>query len=433
MNVGPLLSNRYILSLAIFTLLAGLVVKSTSDAELLADTNAINSLKIADTLIKPDAENAGRSNASDFRQAAGYPFVISWLAQLSPEFRAAITCHAEPHSCENGKFTLLIRIQYLLAIVGLLAIFATAYVLTQSWAVAILTLVFAFMAGSYGTYAGQVSPLVWINALVATGLLALALAANRGWRSSTLVSGIAFAAAAALQPQLFFVAAITVLFIWLAGDRLYPTLQNSKSHAVAFAAGFGLCAACLYLLSQAGTLGVALLDHSNFKFSERAQLSNLDAQHQLGLLLTPIPILGGLFEWAFGLPGPMAIEDAAAMANTTASVGAHALATPGILLRGLYCGTPILTLLGLLHIYPLFEFSREDARLGPVVLVAAPIIATVLVNALLSGNRPEHNPGLVFLLTFATAYLVGRTEIRRNFWRDYSANLPANERYSADR
>nr|MCH9765954.1 hypothetical protein [Alphaproteobacteria bacterium] len=95
---------------------------------------------------------------------------------------------------------------------------------------------------------------------------------------------------------------------------------------------------------------------------------------------------------------------------------------PSVLMHGLWAGTPILSLLGLLHLKPLLAYSRNDQRPLPILLVFVAVISLLVFNTLLTGNQRGNNLGLVFLYTYATAYLVARMDVRRQLDEQHVAS-----------
>ncbi len=373
-----LLQNRCTLTVVMLTVMAVLVAyKTVQTKPFQTDTHGVvslQSLKLAQDLTRAEPPEPGDRDQHSYTSGAGYPIVIAALASFDHKLKSALHCHQQQVTCDPGAFKSLFALQYVFALLSLVAIFLLAWVLSRSWSVALLTLIFAFVAGSFGGLAGLLSPLIWLQTLMFFFLLFLALAATRDDVKWTLAAGVTLGCGALFSPQLLVVGIVSTVSVWLIGKGRHLNLRHPLAHAGALAIGTLSVATAVAVFLHAADLKAVMWQQLIHNTSERLTESN----DLLSYLIT----------------------------------------TPGIFLRGLWVGTPILTLLGLIHLPSLLKFSREDARLGPTLLVAIPILSLVLVNALLTANRPAYNVGLVFLLCYATAYLVGRTEIRRKFWED---------------
>lgn len=371
-----LFQNRVVLTSIIFAVLATMVAYKTVHTEPFPDglqgQMSKHGLELAHHLLDADSPTPEFSSVG-----AGYPIVIATIAHFDPNLKPALSCDVGQDQCDPGNFTSLFAVQYGLALVGLGAVFLSAFVLSRSWGVAVLTLIFAFIAGSHGALAGLVSPLIWQQTLMLLFLLALALAATRDDMRLTLAAGVAFGLTALFSPHLFIAAPFIVLSFGLLAKTQRLTLSRPYTQTLTLIVGMAVAPAVV----RSSPWSVELV--------------NTAWDYVASHLVQRLPMNTSGAHWTYYL-----------------------IATPGVFVRGLWVGTPILTVLGLIHLPSLLKFSREDARLGPTLLVAVPILSLVVINTLLTANRPEYNVGLVFLLTYATAYLIGRTDVRRKFWAD---------------
>ena len=406
------------IALLIAAIAAMVAIKTVSTTELAPGLADRASFALAERLTVEGNGAWSSQGVRTIATAPGYALVLSQLANWDPNLAAGLHCHQRGVRCDSQAFASLFFIQYGLALIGLAALFLCAWVLSRSWSVALLTLILAFVAGAHGLLAGQLSPLIWPQSLFLVFLLCAALASTRDdWRWAG-AAGIAVGLATLFLPQLLVVGLVTALSLWWIGRSSYLNLKTPRSHALALLAGLGLVFAALSLHVQSATLFAAMSEDVKVQFSERLQFGALEFWSHLSLVFAPIPVIGAFFKWLFGGQSLEHVVQLAANATPHATLWSYLAATPGLLMRGLWVGTPILTTLGLLHIMPLLKFAREDVRLGPTLIVALPILSLVAINTMVTTNRPEHNVGLVFLLIYATAYLVGRTDIRRMFWAD---------------
>lgn len=408
--------NRTLVTALVFALVSVIVWYASQNAKAFDHPTAAQTLALAQDLTGSQFQS---DTGQDFVQPAGgvgYPLVIAALAGRDAKLASAIACHRHINSCDAGAFKSLFALQYGLALISLLAIFLAAWVASRSWSIAVITLIFAFIAGSYGALAGQVSPLIWPQTLMLVFLLFATLATTRDDVRWTLAAGLTLGVATLFLPQLLIVGLISaVSFSWF--GRLL-NLKHPSWHALSMVAGLGFAIVSV-LRSYPGTHLISVIEMQVMGGLEaRGRMSGLDGWNQLSLLLSPLPIIGKLLQSAFTLNSAEHIDVLATQTRAVGSFVAHVMATPGLFVRGLWAGTPILSVLGLLHIWPLLKFAREDLRFGPVLIVVIPTLALVLVNTLLTVNRPETNVGLVFLYALATAYLIGRNDVRRMFWAD---------------
>ena len=381
-----LFQNRTALTIYAFAILAVLAAYKTVQTESvqggLQGHIPAQSLQLAQDLMRTKPRKPDAPRQENFISDAGYGLVIAALAALDHKLKNALPCHKRTNACDPMQFKSLFAVQYAVAVAGLIAIFLLAWVLSRAWSVALLTLISAFVAGSYGGLAGQLSPLAWLQTLMLLFLVFVALAATRDDVRWTLVAGITLGCGVLFSPQLLLIGIISVMSFLLLGRGQHLDLAQPGWHAGALAFGITCVMAAVSIVLPFAELKSLIWQQVIHHASERFDLKR-DA---LSFILS----------------------------------------TPEVFMRGLWVGTPFLTVLGLVHLPSLLKFSREDARLGPTLLVAIPIVSLVVINTLVTGNRPDYNVGLVFLLCYATAYLIGRTEVRRKFWKDRNraAHMP---------
>jgi len=379
-SLQHLFQNRYTVTVIVFAVMSVLVGYKTIQTQTLPTQSLdANSIERAHHLVNGTPVSQLATDSKAHAKPLGYALTLAGLAKLNPQFRQTLSCTEPRFNCARSDFQFVVMVQYGIALLGLVAIFITAWTLSRSRNVALLTLILAFAAGSYGAIAGQMQPLVWSQSLMLVSLMCLTLAATRDDLKWTLSAGGTLGLTTLFLPQLIFVAVITALVMVLLCATRHLSLNHRYGHVLVFMVGFAAITATAYLSTTASwDPATALSDNLLALTTQRVALNR-----------------PGFQSWI-----------------------AYILATPGVFMRGLWVGTPILTVLGLIHLPSLLKFSLEDARLGPTLLVAIPILALVVINTLVTVNRPEHNVGLVFLLTYATAYLIGRTEVRRKFWQD---------------
>lgn len=347
----------------------------------------------------------------------GYALVLAALSVVDEDLRDALSGHADPDRCTRTAFRSLIVWQYGLAIAALVLMFWIATTLSRSWLVALATVVLAFLAGTYGSHAGLLSPLPWVKALVLFALGALAIGVDRDDVPWTSLAGCTFGAASLFMPEILIVCVLTAGLLLVARLIAHNALQTPHWHALSFVGAAFLVPGLVWWLGPQPSSIIEIwgqMLHENWR--ARLQWSALPTGDQLAVVLAPIPILGAGLQALFGLPS---IERLGLLAqNTDPNVGLiqYLVSTPGMALRGLWAGTPVVTLLGVIHLWPLLKYAKADQRFVPVVMVVGTVLLIGVVHALSGPNEPSHNVGLIFLLGFATAYVFGRSEVRRNFW-----------------
>lgn len=373
-RIESLVQNRTALTVIVFAVIAAMVAYKMVQTKPFLGYSTAQHLQLAQDLIRAKPLKPQLRNKERFISGAGYPLVIAALASFDHTLESGLHCQIRDVACDPSTFQGLFALQYGVALVGLIAIFLLAWVLSRSWGVALLTFILAFIAGSYGGLAGQLSPLIWLQTLMLLFLLFIALAATRDEMKWTFAAGLALGCGALFSSQILIVGIVSAISLLLIGRSRHLNLKHSLGHAGTLAIGAGGVAIAASAVLHAQELTSLLWQHFAHAASER-------------------------------IDGP-------------SDMLSYLIATPGIFMRGLWVGTPILSVLGLIHLPSLLKFSREDARLGPTLLVAIPILSLVVINTLVTANRPEYNVGLVFLLCYATAYLIGRTDVRRMFWAD---------------
>lgn len=421
-DLSSLFQNRTFITVLILTVLAVMVGIKTVRVTPFVDSQAKTTLSLSSNFsdqTETSQDVGGDTQISNPQPARSttYALVIAMVAEISPTLKQNLTCHESTPPCDKRAFTSLIILQYLLALISLVAVFLIAFTLSQSWKVANFTLVFAFIAGVYGGYAGLINDLIYSHTFMLLFLLGLALGVARDERRWTFVAGLALGSAALFLPVLWGVGLISAAcFFFVARVSNDLKVTHPNRHALALISGLGVVAACIAVSPYGAELRAAAIAHLQDGLIQRGRLSSLDGWHQLSLLLSPLPLVGNILQKILGLVPTQAIDAAAANVDGAGTLWSQLLATPGIFLRGLWVGSPILTLMGLAQIYPLVTFAREDLKLGPTLIVAIPVFAVVVLNAAFTANTPAYNVGLVFLLTYTTGYLIARAEVRRHFW-----------------
>ncbi len=445
--------NHCALTAIVFAIIAALVAyKTVQTASLPTNTIAANSIELAHKLVNGAQSAPATTNTGVHPTPPGYALALAGLAKINPALTQALSCTKPQFTCTRSAFQFVFIVQYGLALLGLLAILITAWALSRSWSVALMTLMLAFVAGSYGALAGQLTPLIWTQSLMLVSLMCLACGATRNDLRWTLAAGAVLGLTALFMPQLIIVGVITATSLILLTTTRRLNLNHQYGHASAVVVGLigMVTTACVFMPSSMDLANASLLNLVA-QLSERVAFNEVGIRSWITMILAPIPLVEGLSDLLFGSKTALvfqftaadsSVHRAAAEINAQAhthgstplaqycwlltsqvfgNVGSYLAATPGIFMRGLWVGTPILILLGLLHIPTLLRFSHEDLRFGPTLLVAIPVLSLVMINTLVTANRPEYNVGLVFLLTYATAYLIGRTDIRRKFWKETEA------------
>lgn len=406
----------------VFGLAAALIALSTyrvTDFEKSATTPAMTETLALASHLAHD-RRTGEPEAHDRIAPAGgigYAMILSAFAAVDANVQSGLSCHADKNRCARSQFRIVIIAQYLLAVAALGLMFWIAATLSRSWLVAITTVVLAFLAGTYGSQAGILSPLPWTKFLALCALGALAAGIHQDQPFFTGLAGVALGTATLFMPDLILVGVLTAALLLVVGFRVRGVMRAPASHALVFLVGALIIPTfTLVLHAQADVFFDVVSDELHENWIARLKWSALSASDQRALLLAPVPIVGAAVQAIFGIPSVEHLERIAASAEPAADAVAYLTATPGLFFRGLWAGTPIVTLLGVLHLWPLLSFSNADGRFGPIAVVAGMVFLIVFVHALIRPNAPEHNVGLIFLLGFASAYVFGRSEVRRNDW-----------------
>lgn len=401
-------------AIAVIAMLISIAAYRTAPVQ---DSAAETSLAIAAHLTSPGTA-VPDLNPLQRGAGVGYPEFLRLIMGRKLSQAEAADCSKLNKGCPDRNFYPVFIAQTVISIVGLIALFCTGYIVSKSWLVGILTMIFAFLAGSYGVFSGQLSPLAVPHAVMALALLFLSCAVEYRYKSAAFAAGLSLGLLGLFTPLAFVSGALTIIATGLLFAQFRSARGNSWTQPAVILIGFLLPVLWLFCSQNSGALQTVLLTQISQDIADQGNFAALGWHDHLGLLLTGIPIFGAAFETVFALPSIEVVEDAAnKVATPTRSFVDHVLATPSLAVRGLWVGSPILTLLGLLQLGTLLRFAKEDARLLPVLITFSPVLFLFAVNVFATANRPELNFGLIVLLVFSTAYLIGRTEIRRNFWR----------------
>ncbi len=379
----------------------------------------------------------GRS--SEMAVTPGYALILFGMALVDRNVDAAIACKVSGKRCADGaSFASVATLQLVCALLGLVFLFGVALRLSGSWEVAVLTLILAYIASRVGDFAGLIRPFVWPPLLTYAALYLLLEAHARRNAVFALGSGVVIAAAGLISPFMLILAPVAAGFLAIIGRHNHARFSGLLS-ALALLAGAST-AAVLLAFAHTHSYDVAAFARQITSFlSERVAYQAMGLEAWFASLLLPLPLIGGTLAILFsdettrlflGLhgPGTFALQGVATIYPQAAAssvsplaqyawvvntyiapnISAYLLVTPSLFMRGILAGANLIGLLGLFHLKTMFSYSRIDGRMGPLLLVCVPIAVLFALNLLLSANHFFQNPGLVFLYSYAIAYVAGR-------------------------
>ena len=368
----------------------------------------------------------------------GYALVLFGIANIDRRVAAAVECYAFQERCdEDRSFVPVVLVQLAVAVLGMILVFATAWRLSASWEVAMLTLLLVFLATRLGDFAAIVRPAIWLPFLTYLAFYLTAESIGRGNVLASIGAGMAIGVASLFMPQWIVmapVAAVAVAIFLGARGRRLPGVANGA--AVLLGASV---AGILTLYAQ--SLGYdpdALLRQMTAQLSERAAFQAMDLKAWLASLIIPVPLIGWFGELLFGeettrlfglwstgsysLFGAQVIyRDALENASTPLGqygwvvdiyiweqFGSYLWTNVSIANRGIWAGAGLIGLAGLFHVRPMLVRHWSDSRFASLAVVTLPIVVLFVVQVLLTANHLLNNPGLPFLYCYAIAYVSAR-------------------------
>ena len=389
-----------------------------------------------------DATTAGRpppGRSGEMAVAPGYALILFGMALVDRHVEAGLACMVSRQRCDaQASFSSIAMLQLVCALAGLALLFGAAFRLSGSWEIAVLTLIVAYIGSRVGDFAGLIRPLLWPPLLTYASLYLLCEAFARQNVVFALGAGIAIGFGGLISPFMLVLAPVAAVLLALLPQH-NPSWQAGVASALALIVG-AATALVLLAFAHAHSYDVAAFVRLMTSFlSERVAYQEMGLTAWFASLLLPLPLVGGLMEIPFsdetvrlfvGLHGPgsypllglteiypKTLAHAASpfgqyawLINTyiAPNIAAYLLVTPSLFMRGVLAGSDLIGLLGLFHLRTLFTYSRIDNRLAMLVLISLPIAVLFILNLFLSANHFFQNPGLIFLYSYAIAYVAGR-------------------------
>lgn len=429
--------------IALLLLAAGVSAKRYSEAEFIGDWTHIWSANLADKIHSGAPQSDSARLFSRHANAPGYALTLTTLANFDVRLRDGISYEMLDNDRSPAAFQSFLRIQFGLALFCLMLVTVIAWILSKSWLVTGLTLVFAIIYGGYARFAGQFGPEIWAQTCMLLFLLCLVLAVTKDSIFIWLISGVFIGIGALYMPQFLVVVVITAIAVFAL--RLAPTVQtlDAFKNAALLLFGAGLVVVLLQFHSHAALLSNSIPIKLAMQHIERGEVAGRDGSAS-AYLVRGIPLMGNTIanhfhlnevedthqkarKWALTNEAVFACRQDLLKGRQDTSLSTclmqashqqgwwqQLLLTPGLMLSGLWTGSTLFALLGLLHIPLLWRFSKEDQRFPATAVIVVPVLSLWLVNTVMTVKPAAYQFGLVFLYAYALSYAVGRSSVRRN-------------------
>jgi 4-amino-4-deoxy-L-arabinose transferase-like glycosyltransferase len=379
--------------------------------------------------------------------APGYPALIAAVAALDPRMARSLRCLAagQADCLERNSLRALLVLNTLAGLIALALACFLGRELSGSVEIAGLATLLMFIMGRFADLVGGMSPYP-ILLMLLLGVCALLVVAHR--RSSLPVAALAgFALGVlALFEVYYALVLVPVALLLLAAERwrAAPQWRFGLGSAAAFAVAGGVAIAPWMARNYVLFGDVALVQGTEAQLlAQRVAYNSLSPGELLAGLLCWLPGIGDLSSLV--LPagtwrkfevhhdGSLLQDGVRLFAATytpkvpgSGSEGQswyllhtyvlsdplqHAASSLLLTLRGLRATGGLLVLWGWLALPLLLRRLRAHGGQGPFMLVAGPLIAIAVVQALLTPNLPWMNLGLVFVYAYAIAAVTGGLEL----------------------
>jgi hypothetical protein len=399
------------------------------------------SLIAAHWMVRVLAGEQPPQGVAESSRAPGYSLVVAMLAQVTPQTEAALACWGKgQRTCRVMSAPFLVVAQILAVIAILLLSFRLASNLSGDAGIALIAAILTYMSMRLGDFAGMLRPYVWYQLFLMLYLVLLTQPHAQRFCLREVGAGIALAFAIQFEPVSVILVPFTVLLLVFrragnAGRSRFATVA-----AVAFL--ISATAAAVGLLWAAGVLSYNSTSFARaiaFALSERMAFVGINSSTSLAMIVTMVPTFGDLAalmlpaseikRMAIGsLPGSLVYEGTAQLLPDALARGggtgfgaiavllkdrlidqplAFLISIPPMIARGLFAGSGIIGLIGLLHVRSMLSLARAEDRLHAHLLVVVPAVALLLANALFTANPFWLNPVLPFVYAYAIVYVAG--------------------------
>ncbi|HZT49152.1 MAG TPA: SDR family NAD(P)-dependent oxidoreductase [Hyphomicrobiaceae bacterium] len=401
--------------------------------------------------------------------APAYPAIIAGLALVDPRLADGVRCLVgHGHDCLQGNpFRLLVLLQALAGLAALGCAYLLARELSGSSGLGALAAVLVLIMGRYNDYAALVMP-YGILPVFALGLCLTMLLAHRRRSLAMAATGGMLTGALALLEACYAALWLAVPLLLLSAESARERQSRSWSFALlaglTFAVAAGLVVGPWMLRNYLLFGDVALVDGGAIEhFGERVAYVGLRGRDLAVAAFVWLPAVGDL-SLAF-LPrsttvrfdvyydGSLLREAGTILAATTPPPGGpshlavlvekyvlgdplgYAMSTVLLVERGMRSASGFFVFWGWLTLPVLVRRLRAQQDLGPFLMAAGPLLAMVVVQALLTANVAWMNLPLVFVYAYAIVKVTGGLElpfaVRRLFGgerdagpRDTTADTP---------